>query len=58
MEPTAAASSERKQASLATIVFPIVVVAFAALGAFVPQVALPIGPYVPWLLGFISSRWA
>ncbi|MEW1964287.1 bile acid:sodium symporter family protein [Micrococcus sp. NPDC078436] len=53
MEPTAAASSERKQASLATIVFPIVVVAFAALGAFVPQVALPIGPYVPWLLGFI-----
>ncbi|MCV7571375.1 bile acid:sodium symporter family protein [Micrococcus luteus] len=43
----------RPRASAAVIAFPLVIIVCAVLSALMPELAAPIGPYVPILLGFI-----
>ena len=45
--------AERRQASIAVIAFPVVVIVVAVVAPLVPALARPITPYVPLLLGFI-----
>ena len=46
-------SSEARQARLAVLVFPIVIIAFGIAGTLLPDVASPLTPYVPILLGVV-----
>lgn len=44
---------ERRSARIAVLAFPLVIIAAGAFGIFAPAVALPLNPWVPYLLGVV-----